>query len=104
MQLLQESEGQQPLHTPFAALLAATRTSHISKEERAQKGKSSFGLQFEKSTEFIQKVWKRIKQSDIIIIVCCQSIQVSDGSMGYLYFELNPKWGTRFPSQHSGLS
>lgn len=68
LQLLQESEGQLPLHTPFAALLATTRTSHVSKEERAQKGMSSFGLQFEKSTEFIQKVWKRIKHFNIIII------------------------------------
>ncbi|KAK3869573.1 hypothetical protein Pcinc_025126 [Petrolisthes cinctipes] len=55
-QLLQESEGPLPSRTPFAALLAATKISHVTEEERAQKGAASFGLQLKKSTEFIQKV------------------------------------------------
>lgn len=45
-----------PAATPFAALVAQTRTSHAGKEKSGQKGSAAFGVQVENSMSFIQKV------------------------------------------------
>ncbi|XP_047488714.1 WD repeat-containing protein 75-like [Penaeus chinensis] len=45
-----------PAATPFAALVAQTRTSHAGKEKSSQKGSAAFGVQVENSMSFIQKM------------------------------------------------
>ncbi|XP_063615170.1 WD repeat-containing protein 75-like [Penaeus indicus] len=45
-----------PAATPFAALVAQTRTSHAGREKTSQKGSAAFGVQVENSMSFIQKM------------------------------------------------